>query len=115
MTTEDVYLLHAIKNHVPTNWVEVLKDNMTEAALSQSHYLPYAVLVIRILILQGVNVDGEQKCSCNCTNVVNRNTVASLGTNFLPETIFERFVADQFKNLNERVTNLERKLDNAQH
>ncbi|KOM48205.1 hypothetical protein LR48_Vigan07g190900 [Vigna angularis] len=145
MTTEDVYLLHGIKNDVPTNWVEVLKDHMTEVALSKSHYLPYAVLVNRILILQGVNVDGEHKCSCNCINVVNQNIVASCGlvktmrrwcfkgeedlvhssgsspavnedrTNFLPKTNFERFVVNQFRNLIERVTNLERKLDNAQH
>lgn len=79
-----------------------------------------------------MKVDGEQKWSCNCTNVINGNTLASLGlvktvkewcfkgeedlvyssgstlattedhTNFFPETNFERFVADRFRNLNER-------------
>lgn len=78
MTTEDVYLLYAIKNDVLTNWMKVLKDHMTEATLSQSHYLPYAVLVSRILIIQGVDISGERKCSCNWTNVINRNIIASL-------------------------------------
>ncbi|KOM48407.1 hypothetical protein LR48_Vigan07g211100 [Vigna angularis] len=135
MTTEDVYLLHAIKNDIPTNWVEVHKDHMAEASLSNSHYLPYVVLISKLLILQGVNINGEQKCSCNCTNVINQNTIASLGlvktvkgwcfkgeedlsyssgstpaanaerTNFFPETNFERFVAEQFRTLNDEFNN----------
>ncbi|KOM55793.1 hypothetical protein LR48_Vigan10g168500 [Vigna angularis] len=144
MTTKDVYLLYAIKNYVPTNWMEVLKDHMTNVALRQSHYLPYVVFVSRILVLQGVDSSGEQKCSCNCTNMINRNTIASLGlvkiikgwcfkgeedsvnssgstpivneerTNFFPETNFERFAVDQFRILIEKVNQLERKFDDAQ-
>lgn len=35
-------------------------------------------------------------------------------TNFFPETNFDRFVVDQFRHLNKRVTQLERKINNAQ-
>ncbi|KOM42983.1 hypothetical protein LR48_Vigan05g058700 [Vigna angularis] len=144
MTTKDVCLLHAIKNDISTNWVEVLKDHMAEAALSNSHYLPYAVLINKLLILQCVNISGEQKCSCNCTNVINRNTIASFGLvkivrdwcfkgeeglvyssgsncvmnedkkNFVPETNFERYMVDQFRCLNERVDQWERRYDATQ-
>ncbi|KOM55292.1 hypothetical protein LR48_Vigan10g118400 [Vigna angularis] len=79
MTTEDICLLHAIKNDIPANWVEILKDHMAEVALSNSPYLPYVVLISKLLILQGVDINGEQKCSCDCTNVINRNTIASFG------------------------------------
>lgn len=77
MTTKDIYLLHAIKNDIPTNWAEVLKDHMAKAARRNSHYLPYAILISSILMLQRVDTRGERKYSCNCTNVLNRNTLVS--------------------------------------
>ncbi|KOM48065.1 hypothetical protein LR48_Vigan07g176900 [Vigna angularis] len=58
MTTEDVCLLHAIKNDIPTNRVEVLKDHMAEAALSNSHYLSYVVLISKLLIYK---LNNEEK------------------------------------------------------
>ncbi|KOM52233.1 hypothetical protein LR48_Vigan09g089200 [Vigna angularis] len=127
MTTKDICLLHAIKNDIPTNWVDILKDHTAEATLNNSHYLPYVVLISKLLVLKGVDISGEQKCSYNCTNVINRNTIASFGLvktvrgwcfkgeeefvyssgstcavnddrrNFVPETNFERYVVDQFR------------------
>ncbi|WVY90932.1 hypothetical protein V8G54_036446 [Vigna mungo] len=132
MSTEDVYLLHAIKNNIPTNWVEMIKNHMKNVVFIRSHYLPYAVFISKILVIQGVNVNGEQRCSCNGTNVINRNTIASLGlvktvkgwcfkgeedltyssgstpatneerTNFFLETNFQRFAVEQFKILNDK-------------
>ncbi|KOM31354.1 hypothetical protein LR48_Vigan01g090900 [Vigna angularis] len=117
---------------------------MIEAGLSQGHYLPYVVFINRILTLQGVNVESEEICSCNCTNKINRNTLSSIGlvktekgwrikdevdlvhssastpaqneerTNYFLEINFERFVAEQFKHLNEIVTGIEGKIDNLQ-
>ncbi|KOM37427.1 hypothetical protein LR48_Vigan03g080900 [Vigna angularis] len=83
MTTEDVYLLYAIKNDVSTNWVEVIKGHMISAGLNQAKYLPYVVFISKILTLQGVDVNGEKKCSCNCSNVINRNTLNDVSTNWV--------------------------------
>ncbi|KOM43099.1 hypothetical protein LR48_Vigan05g070300 [Vigna angularis] len=45
MSTEDVFLLHAIKNRIPTNWVAVLKDHMITAGDKYAHKLPYGVFI----------------------------------------------------------------------
>ncbi|KOM40599.1 hypothetical protein LR48_Vigan04g079700 [Vigna angularis] len=139
MTIEDVFLLYAIKNHVPTNWVEVIKDHMIDAGTKHERHLPYVVSISKILTLQGVDVSGEKKCSCNCSNVINRNTLTSIGlvkttkgwcfkdeekmvqssgstlalnedrTNFVPETNFERFVVEKLRRLEQKIDALHEK------
>ncbi|KOM51890.1 hypothetical protein LR48_Vigan09g054900 [Vigna angularis] len=98
-----------------------------------TRHLPYAVFISKILTLQGVDVSGEKKCSCNCSNVINRNTWTSIGlvkttkewcfkdeenmvqssgstlalnedrTNFIPETNFERFVVEKLRRLKQKI------------
>ncbi|KOM47764.1 hypothetical protein LR48_Vigan07g146800 [Vigna angularis] len=139
MTTKDVFLLYAIKNDVPTNWVEVIKDYMTDAGNKHARHLPYAVFISKILTLQGVDVSGEKKCFCNCSNVINRNTLNSIGlvkttkgwcfkdeenivqsfgsthalnedhTNFVSETNFERFVVEKLRRLEQKIDALHEK------
>ncbi|KOM27165.1 hypothetical protein LR48_Vigan404s001600 [Vigna angularis] len=139
MTTEDVFLLYAIKNHVTTNWVEVIKDHMIDAGTKHAQHLPYVVFISKILTLQGVDVSVEKKCSCNCSNVINRNTLTSIGlvkttkgwcfkdeenmvqrfgskpalnedrTNFVPETNFERFVVEKLRRLEQKIDALHEK------
>ncbi|KOM37322.1 hypothetical protein LR48_Vigan03g070300 [Vigna angularis] len=79
MTTEDVFLLYASKNDVPTNWVELIKDHMIDAGTKHARHLPYVVFISKILTFQGVDVSGEKKCSCNYSNMINRNTLTSIG------------------------------------
>ncbi|KOM49570.1 hypothetical protein LR48_Vigan08g039700 [Vigna angularis] len=112
MTTEDICLLHAIKNDIPTNWVEVLKDHMADAALSNSHYLSYVVLISKLLILQEAGALKKKKSYC----IVSGSTYAMNDDrrSFVPETNFERYVVDQFRCLNEKVDQWERKYDEAQ-
>ncbi|KOM55258.1 hypothetical protein LR48_Vigan10g115000 [Vigna angularis] len=139
MTTEDVFLLYAIKNDVPTNWVEVIKDHMIDAGTKHARHLPYVVCINKILTLQGVDVSGQKKCSCNFSNVINRNTLTSIGlvkttkglcfkdeenmvqssgstpalnedrTNFIPETNFERFVVEKLRRLEQKIDALHEK------
>ncbi|KOM41077.1 hypothetical protein LR48_Vigan04g127500 [Vigna angularis] len=93
----------------------------------------------KILTLQGVDVSGEKKCFCNCSNVTNRNTLTSIGlvkttkgwcfkdeenmvqssgsipalnedcTNFVPETNFERFVVEKLRRLEQKIDALHEK------
>ncbi|KOM50216.1 hypothetical protein LR48_Vigan08g104300 [Vigna angularis] len=141
MTTEDVFLLCAIKNDIPTNWVEVLKDHMIEGGINQARTLPYGVLISKILVLQGVDVSGEKKLLCDKSNEINRITLTFIGlvknmngwcfkdeenmaassgsspvlnedqTSFIPGTNFERFVAEQFRKTSERILKLGKKVD----
>ncbi|KOM43484.1 hypothetical protein LR48_Vigan05g108800 [Vigna angularis] len=139
MTTKDVFLLYAIKNDVPTNWVDVIKDHMIDAGTKHARHLPYVVFISKILTLQGVDVSGEKKCCCNYSNVINRNTLTSTGllkttkgwcfkdeekmvqssgstpalnedrTNFVPETNFEIFVVEKLRKLEQKIDALHEK------
>ncbi|KOM34876.1 hypothetical protein LR48_Vigan02g102600 [Vigna angularis] len=141
MTTKDVFLLNAIKNSIPNNWVEVLKDHMIEGGISHAQTFRYGVFISKILVLQGANVDGEEKCLCDKSNEINITTLTYIGlmktmngwcfkdeetmiassgsspvlnedhTSFIPKTNFERFVAGQFRITSERILKLEKKED----
>lgn len=52
---------------------------MTKASRNNTHYLPYVVLVRNVRVLQRVTTYGEKKHSCSYKNVINRNTLVSLG------------------------------------
>ncbi|KOM47490.1 hypothetical protein LR48_Vigan07g119400 [Vigna angularis] len=103
MSTEDVFLLNAIKTRIPTNWVGVL-------------------------ILQGVDVSQEVRLVCNKSQEIGILSLFSIGlertvngwffkdeltvgstptlvvdhTAFIPKTDFEKYVVDQFRKKSER-------------
>lgn len=56
MTNEDIYLLHGIRNNIPTNWLHVVKDHKKNVALNRSLYLPYVVFISKVMVLQGVDI-----------------------------------------------------------
>ncbi|KOM48240.1 hypothetical protein LR48_Vigan07g194400 [Vigna angularis] len=102
MTTEAVFLLYAIKNDVPTNWVEVIKDHMIDAGTKHARHLPYVVFISKILTLQGVDTT-KGWCFKDDENMVHSSgstpTLNEDRTNFVPETNFERFVVEKLKRL----------------
>ncbi|WVY89245.1 hypothetical protein V8G54_034759 [Vigna mungo] len=66
-------------NNIPTNWLEVFKDHMIEATQFFVRQFPYGVLVSNMLILHGVHISSERKYSNTCSDIINFNTLASLG------------------------------------
>ncbi|KOM55436.1 hypothetical protein LR48_Vigan10g132800 [Vigna angularis] len=121
--------------------LKVLKDHMIEGGINQARTLPYGVLISKILVLQGVDVNGEKKLLCDKSNEINRITLTSIGlvknmngwcfkdeenmaassgsspvlnedqTSFIPGTNFERLVVEQFRKTSERILKLEKKVD----
>ncbi|KOM55906.1 hypothetical protein LR48_Vigan10g179800 [Vigna angularis] len=107
MSTEDVFLLNAIKTRIPTNWVAVL-------------------------ILQGVDVSQEVRLVCNKSQKIGILSLFSIGlertvngwffrdeltvgstptpaidhTAFIPQTDFEKYVVDQFRKKSEGMREL---------
>ncbi|WVZ22725.1 hypothetical protein V8G54_001269 [Vigna mungo] len=94
---------------------------MKLAAFKNYYYLPYVVLISRILMIQGVRVNGEKKYSSNNATVINQYTLVSFGikkttsgwnfkdegkTMFAPETKFETFATEQFRTLDDKIDNL---------
>ncbi|KOM57560.1 hypothetical protein LR48_Vigan11g059300 [Vigna angularis] len=65
MSTEDVFLLNAIKTAIPINWVAVLKDHMISAGDNYAHKLPYGVFISKVLVLRGVDVSKKDKLLFN--------------------------------------------------
>lgn len=135
MTTKDIYLLYAIKNSIPTNWLQVVKDHMEYIALKRSLHLPYACFLSKVLVLIGVDVSNEQKCIWSSSktfdndsimslglvktmngwkfmgenilgyNTGNTSTTTMIGTNFFPETNFEKYAAEQIRILHDKYDN----------
>lgn len=136
MTSEDIYLLHAIRNNTYVNWLRVIKDHMKNSALKRSLYLPYACLMRKILVLHGIDIRNEQKRFWGSSNVFNRDSLMSLGivktmngwnfmgencvdhcskhcdtkkldnSNFFPESKFDKYVAQQIRILHEKFDKL---------
>ncbi|KOM34548.1 hypothetical protein LR48_Vigan02g069800 [Vigna angularis] len=105
MIVEDVFLLYAIKNDAPTNWVEVIKDHMIDAGTKHARHLPYVVFISKILTLQGVDTT-KGWCFKDEENIVQSSgstlAVNEDRTNFFPETNFERFVVEKLRDSNRR-------------
>ncbi|KOM47754.1 hypothetical protein LR48_Vigan07g145800 [Vigna angularis] len=112
MTIEDVFLLYAIKNHVPTHWVEVIKDHMIDAGTKHARHLPDAMFINKIVTLQGADTtkgwcfkDEENMVqSSGSTPALNEDR-----TNFIPETNFERFVVEKLRRLEQKIHALHQK------
>ncbi|BAT89089.1 hypothetical protein VIGAN_05277200, partial [Vigna angularis var. angularis] len=141
LTTEDLFLLHAIKTRVPTNWVVAISDHMIEIARLHTHNLPYGVFINTVLKHPQVDLTGETKVGCTKTNEIGKVTLTFIGlkktedgwvfkdvrapimdevepssiddtpSSFTPHTKFERFVVDQFQRLSTRISKVERDHD----
>ncbi|KOM47994.1 hypothetical protein LR48_Vigan07g169800 [Vigna angularis] len=128
MSTEDVFMLNAIKTRIPTNLVAVLKDRMIVASHKYAHKLPYGVCINQVLIFQGVDVSQEVRLVCNKSQKIGILSMLSIGlertvngwffkdeltvgstptpssdhTAFIPQNDFEKYVVDQFRKKSER-------------
>ncbi|KOM50078.1 hypothetical protein LR48_Vigan08g090500 [Vigna angularis] len=121
MSTEDLFLLNAIKTRIPTNWVAVLKGHMIGAGDKYAHKLPYGVFISKVLVLQGVDVFEEDRLLCNKSQEICIGSLFSIGLKrtvngwffrdekiaFNPQTDFEKYVVDEFRKMSERVERVE--------
>lgn len=41
LTTKDVYLTHALRSKIQTDWIAVVSDHMIKILKQQIHHLPY--------------------------------------------------------------------------
>ncbi|KOM26144.1 hypothetical protein LR48_Vigan233s001100 [Vigna angularis] len=80
MSTEDVFLLNAIKTRIPTNWVAVLKHHMIAAGDDYAHKFPYGVFINKVLELQGVYVsEEERRIVCKRSEEIGIPSLSSIG------------------------------------
>ncbi|KOM51874.1 hypothetical protein LR48_Vigan09g053300 [Vigna angularis] len=80
MSTEDVFLLNAIKTRIPTNWVAVLKHHMIVAGDDYAHKLPYGVFISKVLELQGVDAsEEERRIVCKRSKEIGIPILSSIG------------------------------------
>ncbi|KAG2397234.1 uncharacterized protein HKW66_Vig0145300 [Vigna angularis] len=95
---DDLFLVHAIKTRIPTNWVVVMSEHMIEIASSHGHILRYGKVTLRPNGLKKTK-DGWVFKDVNETP-----------STFTPQTEFERFVVDQFRRLSTRISKVEKSL-----
>ncbi|KOM57704.1 hypothetical protein LR48_Vigan11g073700 [Vigna angularis] len=79
ISTEDVFLLNAIKTRIPTNWVAVLKHHMIAAGDNYARKLPYGVLISKVLELQGEDVSEEERIMCKRSEDIGIPSLSSIG------------------------------------
>ncbi|KOM50129.1 hypothetical protein LR48_Vigan08g095600 [Vigna angularis] len=79
ITTEDVFLLNAIKTRIPTNWIEVFKNHMIDVGINHGFNLPYGVFISRVLILQGVDIFEEDRLLCNKSQKIGKASLTHIG------------------------------------
>ncbi|KOM43427.1 hypothetical protein LR48_Vigan05g103100 [Vigna angularis] len=60
LTTADLFLVHAIKTRITTNWVVVMSEHMIEIASSHGHILPYGVFISYVLKHHQVNLTASE-------------------------------------------------------
>ncbi|KOM47466.1 hypothetical protein LR48_Vigan07g117000 [Vigna angularis] len=109
MSTEDVFLLNAIKTRIPTNWVAVLKDHMIAAGDQYAHQLPYGVFIsqsqeIGILSLFSIGLERTVNVWFFRDELTIGSTPTPVAdhTAFIPQTDFEKYVVDQLRKKSER-------------
>ncbi|KOM47465.1 hypothetical protein LR48_Vigan07g116900 [Vigna angularis] len=92
MSTEDVFLLNAIKTRIPTNWVAVLKHHMIAVGDDYARKFPYGVFISKVLEVQGVDVSEEERIVCKRSEEIGIQSLSSIG---LKKTVNGWFFFDE--------------------
>ncbi|KOM43467.1 hypothetical protein LR48_Vigan05g107100 [Vigna angularis] len=93
MSTEDVFLLNAIKTRIPTNWVAIVKHHMIAAGDDYAHKFPYGVFISKVLELQGVDAsEEERRIVCKRLEEIGKPILSSIG---LKKTVNGCFFNDE--------------------
>lgn len=74
-TTEDLYLLKALKEDIQVDWLATIFDNMLKVTRLEFAKLPYCVFISKILIHFGVDCIGESSESYNRTRMINQSVL----------------------------------------
>ncbi|KOM50152.1 hypothetical protein LR48_Vigan08g097900 [Vigna angularis] len=79
LTTEDLFLLNAMKSRISTYWVVVFKKHMIYTRINDEHNLPYGVFISKILTLHQVVLTREAKVVYNRTNEIGTAILTCVG------------------------------------
>ncbi|KOM49399.1 hypothetical protein LR48_Vigan08g022600 [Vigna angularis] len=80
MSTENVFMLNAIKIRIPTNWVAVLKHHMIAVGDDYARKFSYGVFINKVLELQGVDVsEEERRIMCKRLEEIGIPSLSSIG------------------------------------
>ncbi|KOM42997.1 hypothetical protein LR48_Vigan05g060100 [Vigna angularis] len=101
MSTEDVFLLNAIKIRIPTNWVAVLKDCMIAAEVRLVCNKSQKIGTLSLFSIGLERTVNEWFFRYELT-VGSTPTPAVDHTAVIPQTDFEKYVVDQFRKKSER-------------
>ncbi|XP_047161390.1 uncharacterized protein LOC124831443, partial [Vigna umbellata] len=78
-TTEDLYLLKAIKENIQADWPAAISENMLKVTRLESTMLPYRVFISKVMIHFGVECVNESSESYGRTNMIDKSTLHRMG------------------------------------
>ncbi|KOM48360.1 hypothetical protein LR48_Vigan07g206400 [Vigna angularis] len=107
LTVEDMYLLHALRTKIQTNWTFVINDHMIKVVRQKKYYLPYAVFISRIMRFHDVDITNEVTICCNKKDVIEKLFLDHIDK-FKPLKRFEKFVVERFSRLDDKMSMLQR-------
>ncbi|KOM43576.1 hypothetical protein LR48_Vigan05g118100 [Vigna angularis] len=84
-TTEDLYLLKAIKENILVDWLAAIFDNMLKVTRLESAMLPYCVFISKILIQFGVDYVSESSGSYGRNNMVDKAALHRMSLQHTPD------------------------------
>ncbi|KOM48321.1 hypothetical protein LR48_Vigan07g202500 [Vigna angularis] len=84
-TTEDLYLLKAIRENIQADWPAAISDNMLKVTKFESAMLPYCVFISKVLIHLGVECINESSESYGRTNMIDKSALHCMGLQHTPD------------------------------
>ncbi|RDX73073.1 hypothetical protein CR513_47362, partial [Mucuna pruriens] len=79
VTTDDLLLLYALKNHIQLDWGFIFKQTIIKASMNSDAQLPYAIMVSRVIDHFGIDVSNESTVFLKKRNRITESLLHRMG------------------------------------
>ncbi|KOM48468.1 hypothetical protein LR48_Vigan07g217200 [Vigna angularis] len=79
LTTEDVYLIHALKGRIQTDWTVAVSAHMIKVSKQRIDSLPYTVFLSKVMRNHFIDLTNEVTISCNKKNLIGKLALHQMG------------------------------------
>ncbi|WVZ22500.1 hypothetical protein V8G54_001044 [Vigna mungo] len=79
LTTEDVFLLHALRAKLPTNWISIISDHMAKITKQKVYHLPYPIFISKVLRHHDIDFTNEVSLGCSKKSMIEKLALHHMG------------------------------------
>jgi len=79
MTTEDIYLMFALKVKIQTKWAKLICDSIMKVIFLPIYQLPYGLILSKVFEYYKVDLTDEVCMDLNHTNIIKENALHHMG------------------------------------